>query len=560
MRTKRPSNIVLCGLLTATLLCFGVGVGQAQVEVSRAVGVDKNVPDNGTLRTGFTWANAGLSLIDSVAVTLNLSSPFVSNPIAPGDLSGSIRHGLSTEAFRTASLFSAGGLTGLTQTFVQSDGLDGAWLGSNYWRLDLTDGRGGGVARLDSFTIAVRGTAANTGTLDVGEGGKITVSGSGTQQIGATITSSGTGANAVALETDSGKTLQVIGGFQGSGDFLKQGQGILRLESASTNFTGKVVVDSGAVEIASNSALGQSGRLEIAGTNATVRLVNSVVLSNTITVATGVAARIDGAGTLAGDITGGGGLIKEGTNAITIVGTNTYTGATEVKAGKLVVAQGASLASSTAVVTNEARLVINGDLAGSATVAGGGVIGGAGTIGALSIAEGGFLAPGNSPGTLTITNGTTWANGGSYDWEIFSLTDAPGTSWDWLQVTGGTLDLTGITTTNGFTINLITLSGLTQQGALAGFDPTANYSNWLIASAPTISGFSSSLFNLNSSQFVGATGTFGIEQGAYGDGQGLFLTYTTTVGEPVPEPGTWAAAVLLAVTAVLIHWRRKTRA
>ncbi|MFM8886034.1 MAG: PEP-CTERM sorting domain-containing protein, partial [Chthoniobacterales bacterium] len=159
--------------------------------------------------------------------------------------------------------------------------------------------------------------------------------------------------------------------------------------------------------------------------------------------------------------------------------------------------------------------------------------------------------------TLTSTN-AVWSQGGSYDWEIFNLAGPAGTGWDLLQVTaGGELNLTGITTANGFTINLITLSGLTTQGALAGFTPTATYTNWLIASAPTISGFSAGNINLNSSLFVGATGTFGIEQRAYGGGQGLFVTYNGGGGAPVPEPGTWAAAALLAGAAGYVRWRRR---
>ena len=65
-------------------------------------------------------------------------------------------------------------------------------------------------------------------------------------------------------------------------------------------------------------------------------------------------------------------------------------------------------------------------------------------------------------------------------------------------------------------------------GPLDGFNAATNYSNWLIASAPTISGFNAGNFNLNTNSFVGATGIFAIEQRSYGGGQGLFLTYTAT--------------------------------
>jgi hypothetical protein len=80
----------------------------------------------------------------------------------------------------------------------------------------------------------------------------------------------------------------------------------------------------------------------------------------------------------------------------------------------------------------------------------------------------------------------------------------------------------------------------------------------MIASAPTISGFVASEFNLNSGLFVGASGTFAIEQRAITGGQGLFVTYTAGGGQPVPEPGTWAAAALLAGAAGYVRWRRRT--
>ena len=74
------------------------------------------------------------------------------------------------------------------------------------------------------------------------------------------------------------------------------------------------------------------------------------------------------------------------------------------------------------------------------------------------------------------------------------------------------------------------------------------------------SGFASAsnYFNLNSGSFIGAAGTFGIEQRAYGSDQGLFLTYKGGAAA-VPEPGTWAAAALLAATAGFVRWRRKTQ-
>jgi MYXO-CTERM domain-containing protein len=261
-------------------------------------------------------------------------------------------------------------------------------------------------------------------------------------------------------------------------------------------------------------------------------------------------------GSSAGVISGQGGIAKQGATTLTLSGNNTFTGTTSVEEGRLVVAQGGSLASTTTTVTGS-TLTVNGTVSGAVTASSGGVVGGSGTVGTLNILGGGVFAPGNSAGTTTATSGASWANSGVYDWEIFNLAGPAGTGWDLLSVTGGSLNLAGITTAGGFTINLITLqANNATRGALTGFDPTASYtgpSAWMIASAPTITGFEANDFTLNSSLFVGATGTFAIE---HRNGEGLFLTYSGGGSEPIPEPGTWAAAALLALGAACIRRRR----
>jgi autotransporter-associated beta strand protein len=263
-------------------------------------------------------------------------------------------------------------------------------------------------------------------------------------------------------------------------------------------------------------------------------------------------------GSSSGVISGQGGITKQGATTLTLSGNNTFTGTTSVEEGRLVVAQGGSLASATTTVTGS-TLTVNGTVAGAVTASSGGVVGGSGTVGTLNILGGGVFGPGNSAGTTTATNGASWAQGASYAWEIFNLAGPAGTGWDLLDVTGGSLDLTGITGPGGFTINLITLQGNNAtQGALAGFNANTNYSDWLIARAPSITGFVASEFSLNSTLFSGATGTFAIEQRAVSGGQGLFVTYVSGGGgAPIPEPGTWAAAALLAGAAAYVRLRRR---
>jgi hypothetical protein len=212
------------------------------------------------------------------------------------------------------------------------------------------------------------------------------------------------------------------------------------------------------------------------------------------------------------------------------------------------------------------QLVVNGSVNSATTVQNGASLGGIGSVASVTIQSGGTIAPGNSPGTLTITNGLTWAGGGNYNWQIFGLTGAAGATntWDLIDVTGGTWDINGLSSTNRFNINLWSLSGLPEtSGALSGFDATQNYSWKILASVGLTGTFNTNLFNINTAAvngtggFTGAAGLFSLAMDGNND---LFLNYTGG-GAAVPEPGTWAAAALLAAAVGMRRiLRRKSAA
>lgn len=210
-------------------------------------------------------------------------------------------------------------------------------------------------------------------------------------------------------------------------------------------------------------------------------------------------------------------LTKAGEGSWILSGTNTYTGATTVSAG---------------------TLVVDGSASGSAFTVDGGILSGSGTVGALTIASGGTLAPGNSPGTLTVDGNSVWAGGGTLEWEVNDATGAAGTATDLLSITGG-LTITA-TSGNRFTINLLSLNESDESGTVINFDSAASYAYTIASTTAGVAGFSADAFSLNTTGFTNAfNGTWALTQ----DGNNLNLIYTASA---VPEPGTYALFVSLA--------------
>jgi autotransporter-associated beta strand protein len=122
-------------------------------------------------------------------------------------------------------------------------------------------------------------------------------------------------------------------------------------------------------------------------------------------------------------------LNKTGAGTAILAGANTYTGPTTISAGTLKVNNSADSATGT----------------GAVGVNSGGILAGAGLIGGpVSINAGGTLAPGNSPGILTVNNRVTFAAGSFFNVEVNGL--AAGTGYDQLKTAGpvslaGTLSL-----------------------------------------------------------------------------------------------------------------------
>jgi len=339
-----------------------------------------------------------------------------------------------------------------------------------------------------------------------------------------------------ATNTTYAGVIQDLNGIVSDGNgtvFTKAGSGTLTLTGDNT-YSKTTNVDGGTLEV--------SGGLYSAGTNvggsSNINIGAAGTLDVTGSGSIGSGSAFDGtianSGTfnynsttdqeLSGIISGAGALTKDNTSTLTLSGANTYTGATTVSSGILLINNTTGSGTGTAAVT----------------VASGASLGGSGTIsGATTIQSGGFLAPGNSPGILTFSDDLTLASGSFTNMEITGSTR--GTDYDGIDV-GGALTYGG-----GLTLTSNTLIGV---GEYNLFDFTSESGDF---SSITLSGTAY------------ANNTF-IQDGDVWDAivDNQTYTYSQVTGNlvvataAVPEPETFALlGGLLALTYVLGRRRRR---
>ncbi len=244
-------------------------------------------------------------------------------------------------------------------------------------------------------------------------------------------------------------TNQVSGGFRRTGfggtAVIKEGTGTLLLVASNHLFGGNIIVREGTLIASHSAALGETASAGVTvSNNAVLALQNSIAvsqglllhgtlsnsfgnnsISGTVTLA-GTSAEVtgpSGTSSLLGPVVGTSGFTKRGNCYLVLEGTNTYSGATELEDG---------------------YLIVNGLQSSSPILLNGGVLRGDGRTGPITSVGGGTIEPGASSyrlscGSLVLNPATTL---------VTSLYGSPPTNGH-LNVSG-TVDLGGCVLNIGF--------------------------------------------------------------------------------------------------------------
>lgn len=530
LRSAAASTSYLGGMTNAYLTANGANFN---IAATRDITISQ-VLENAAAQTG-TLSKAGggeLTLTGansySGTTTISAGTLQIGNGGTTGTLGGGSVTNNGTLSFnRSNAMTVTNAISGTGMIYQKGAGtttLDpGA--GSNSIRAISADG---GNLVLKSGTIDTTGADPFNGAYNVGagaRGGTLTIDGA-TLNVG--------GGKALKVGASANGDLAIISGTVTSGDLVLGHNG----SSVGTQTGGDVTVtniyhkDGGngssytlsggtltAQRIYNDTASAADFTLNLNGgtlksATGTGNLIDNQNTGDQITVALGsgntiidttassatIARPIDDMAAQTGTFT------KAGANALTLTATNSYTGATIVNGGSL---------------------IINGNISTSSltTVNSGGAIGGTGTVGALTVA-GGTVGPGNSPGVLNVQGDYTQTTG-TLNVELNGTT--LGTQYDQLNVTGlvtlgGALTGTvGYTPVNGDLLFILAndgadaisgiFSGMADLStvALGGFSWQISYTADTVGNTFTGGGNDVALMAIpepNAAMLVGALGMF----------------------------------------------------
>lgn len=462
-----------------------VKAGTLQLTVAAAAGT-------GTVLLGDTLGTAAATLTSTATSSLTYPNPITVQAGSSGVKSITLAS-TSSPIFSGTVTLHAGLTIGSAHTGALTMGLGGIDLNAN--TLTITNTSTGRVFT-DGVISGSGGVVMNTATT-----GDYVPRADHTYSGGTTLT-----AGFVMVDRDSsGPAGSPTAGAFGTGTVTLAGAQLRSGVSAARSIGNALVIasDTSFNSVANEKSLIFSGPATLSG--------------GTRTLTSAVGTTVAGTGVfINGPIGDGGnhlGLTKAGAGNLTLAGINTYTGATLVSAG---------------------TLLINGTLgATEVTVSNGATLGGGGTLGG-NVTVHGQLAPGNSPGTLTLANANlTIGTGGSVLFELGGTTRG-NTAASYDSILG---------------INTLQLDGSWSVSLINGFSPALNDAF--------------DLFDAASVNPIGFDVGTDLQLPVLASGLSWDTTHFTTSGQlaiiPEPSPPTLVVAAVIAACFARRRSERVTR-
>jgi autotransporter-associated beta strand protein len=439
---------------SATSQAFNIDTGANSVTfASTLAGAGNTLTKNGTGTLTLSGANSftGATTINAGNLTLNGGTALSdSASLTLANTAGTILHIAASE---TIGNLLGGGATGGNvsiasgQTLTLNQTTDVSFAGRIIGSGALTK-NGTGTFTLTAANSYTGTTTVNAGNLTLGVANALSDSsnivlantGGAIIHVGFSDTVGGLnggGASGGNISIASGVTLTssyntstftFAGSLIGPGHFTKAGSGNLTLSGANTH-TGNISITGGNLTLSGGSAASDTGNVTLSNTAGVVlhiaasetigNLLGGGATGGNVSIASGQTLTLNQttSATFAGLVIGAGSLTKNGSGALTLSGANTYTGATTINAGSLVLGAGNVLADGTAVIVNSGgTLSANSrtDTVASLTITGGSLTSTSGTLtaaGASSFSNGGSIGfSGATSGRLNVNGALTLGN------------------------------------------------------------------------------------------------------------------------------------------------------
>ncbi len=368
-----------------------------------------------------------------------------------GGTTGTINGGLSFDASKGAFIFNRsndinfGGVLSGTATLTKR--------GNNTLTLSGQNSMASGSVEAGTLRVS-DGAAIGVGMFSV-SGGVLDLSANAFTNNFRVTGGTLRGTHALQVTQIAGSTAGNINtGLAGTGGFSKSGTGTLTF-NGNNSYSGGTTITAGTLNLGSGTALG-TGAVTLTG--GTLNL-NGQTIGNNVALGAG---SIDGSGTITGTISGTSAFTKAGTGSLTLSGTNTYSGGTNVTLGTLTLGSGTALGTGAVTLTG-GTLNLNGQTVGNNVTLSDGLLDGAGTLN--GIVSGASALTKSGVGTLTLNGNNSYAGGTTLSAGTLIAGSDTALGSGAVTISGGTLNLGSRTIANTITLSSGSLDGTELNGA-----------------------------------------------------------------------------------------------